>query len=296
MVKRLKQQREVEGKNPIFLNIGDNFVGTLWYELFGWEVTAQFLNLVEADATTLGNHDFDRGIPEVVHFLENLHSPVIVANINDAEEPTIQGKYNKSKVITKGGRKIGLIGAIVVATMEISVPGKLQILDEIESVKKEAERLRTEEDVNMIVVLSHCGLVIDREMAQQSGDLIDVIVGGHSHTLLYRGVPVPGPDNAADTYPIVYNHSSGHNTLIVQASAYTKYLGDLIVYFDDNGEVQAWEGNPVFLDETVEPDAEVVEAMKPWKEAVDAVAKREVGEVKTLLYRDDCAIGECNIG
>jgi 5'-nucleotidase len=54
MVKRLKAEREAAGKNPIFLNIGDNFVGTLWYELFGWNVTATFLNILPADATTLG--------------------------------------------------------------------------------------------------------------------------------------------------------------------------------------------------------------------------------------------------
>ena len=36
--------------------------------------------------------------------------------------------------------------------------------------------------------------------------------------------------------------------------------------------------------------------MKPWKEAVDLVAKREIGEIKSILYRNDCAFGECNIG
>jgi len=54
MVKQLKAERERENKNPIFLNIGDNFVGSLWYELFGWNVTSHFLNILPADATTLG--------------------------------------------------------------------------------------------------------------------------------------------------------------------------------------------------------------------------------------------------
>lgn len=293
-VKKLQQDREKENKNPIFLNIGDNFVGSLWYEIFGWNITAQFLNIVPADATTLGNHDFDRGVPEVVHFLENLLSPIVVANLDDNDEKDLQGKYKKSIVIERNNRKIGLIGALVVATLEISSPGNLHILDEIDSVKKEAERLKTEEDVNIIIVLSHCGLVIDREMAQKSDDLIDVIVGGHSHTLLYSGMPVPGPDKAADNYPIVYG--DGHKTLIVQASAYTKYLGDLTVYFDEEGEVQSWEGNPIYLDSTIEPDPEILAAMKPWKDEIDLVAKREIGQVKSILYRDDCAFGECNIG
>jgi 5'-nucleotidase len=296
MVKKLLQQRKDENRNPIYLNIGDNFQGTLWYELLGWNVTSTFLNILPADATTLGNHEFDRGVQEVVHFLEHLKSPVVVANLDDTDEPSIQNLYKKSIVIERGGRKIGLVGALVVATVDISNPENLHILNEIESVKKESERLRSEEGVEIIVVLSHCGLVIDRRMALEGGSAIDVIVGGHSHTLLYSGTPVPGPDNPPDVYPIVYEQENGHKVLIVQASAYTKYLGDLVVYFDDQGEAVRWEGNPIFMDNSIEPDAEILREMAPWKAVVDAIAERELGEVKTTLYQRDCAFGECNIG
>lgn len=296
MVKQLLAKREDEGKNPVYLNIGDNFQGTLWYELLGYNVTATFLNILPADATTLGNHEFDRGVQEVVHFLEMLESPVVVANFDDSDEPSIQGLYKKSIVIERGGRKIGLVGALVVATVEISNPEKLHILNEIQSVKTESERLRDEEGVDIIVVLSHCGLVIDREMALQGGSAIDVIVGGHSHTLLHTGTPVPGPDTPGDVYPIVYEQGNGHKVLIVQASAYTKYLGDLVVYFDESGEAQSWEGNTIFLENSIVPDPEIIAAMAPWKAVVDEVAHREIGEVKTTLYQRDCAFGECNIG
>lgn len=42
--------------NAIYLNIGDNFQGTLWYEMFGWNVTSTFLNLLVADATVIHFH------------------------------------------------------------------------------------------------------------------------------------------------------------------------------------------------------------------------------------------------
>lgn len=295
-VKQLLAEREEQKKNPVFLNIGDNFQGTLWYELLGWNVTSTFLNILPADATTLGNHEFDRGIEEVVHFLEHLTSPVVVANLDDTDEPTIKGLYKKSIVIERDGRKIGLVGALVVATVEISNPENLHILNEIQSVKAESERLRDEEGVDIIIVLSHCGLVIDRNMAMQGGSAIDVIVGGHSHTLLYTGSPVPGPDNPGDVYPIVYEQASGHKVLIVQASAYTKYVGDLVVYFDEAGEAQSWEGNTIFMDNSIVPDPEIIAAMAPWKAVVDQVAQRHIATVKTTLYQRDCAFGECNIG
>ena len=184
----------------------------------------------------------------------------------------------------------------VVATIEISNPEKLHILNEIESVKKESERLRSEEGVDIIVVLSHCGINIDRKMAMDGGSAIDVIVGGHSHTLLYTGSPVPSPDVPGDVYPIVYEQPGGHKVLIVQASAYTKYLGDLTVYFDEAGEAQRWEGNTIFMDNSIVPDPEILKEMAPWKVVVDAVAQRELGIVKTTLYQRDCAFGECNLG
>jgi 2',3'-cyclic-nucleotide 2'-phosphodiesterase (5'-nucleotidase family) len=39
--------------NPIFLNAGDNFQGTLWYTKFKWNVTAQFMNMLPHDALVI---------------------------------------------------------------------------------------------------------------------------------------------------------------------------------------------------------------------------------------------------
>lgn len=64
----------------------------------------------------MGNHEFDHGVEGVVPFLETIKSPMIVANIDDSEEPTMQGKYNKSVIIDKYGRKIGVIGVILQTT------------------------------------------------------------------------------------------------------------------------------------------------------------------------------------
>jgi 5'-nucleotidase len=256
-------------------------------------VVSQLLNIVPADAITLGNHEFDNGVAEVAHFIDELQSPVIVSNIDAKDEPVIKEKYQKSIVINRDGRNIGLIGAIVVDTVNIANPEKLHFLDEIESVKREAERLKNENSTDIVIVLSHCGIEIDLLMAEQCGDLIDVIVGGHSHVLLYKGTPPLG--SAVDTYPAVVEQSNGHKTLIVQASAYTKYLGDLTVYFDANGEVVNYEGNPIFIDASIEPDQEVVNIMAPMKVEIDAIGSRKVGHIKALLDRG-CSTAECNLG
>lgn len=106
--------------------------------------------------------------------------------------------------------------------------------------------------VDIIFALTHCGLDLDRKIAEEIED-IDVIVGGHSHTFLYSGTNPPGPDVPHDTYPVVITHKQGKKALIVQASCYTKYVGDLRVNFDIYGNVVSWSGNPIFMDTSVIP-------------------------------------------
>lgn len=59
----------------------------------------------------------------------------------------------------------------------------------------------------------------------------------------------PGPDTPGGPYPtIVQSERTGNTVLIVQASAYTKYLGNITVYYDSDGEVVDYSGAPIFLD------------------------------------------------
>ena len=62
---------------------------------------------------TLGNHEFDDGVAGVVPFLENVNAPFVIANMDDSKEPTIQGKYKKSIIIERDGRKIGIVGYVI---------------------------------------------------------------------------------------------------------------------------------------------------------------------------------------
>lgn len=89
---------------------------------------------------------------------------------------------------------------------------------------------------------------------------------------------------------------SGHKVYIVQASAYTKYVGDITLYFDDDGFVQEWEGGPHFLGTEVLRDPEVMQAIQPWKEIIDISGKRVVGSLKIRASGTGCYQGECVMG
>ncbi|KAL6438701.1 hypothetical protein ACFW04_004599 [Cataglyphis niger] len=251
------------------------------------------MNMLPHDVMTIGNHEFDNKIEGLVPFLKNVKAPVVVTNIDDTKEPTIQNLYRNSTIIDRNGTKIGVIGVILSTTNLIADTGKLKFLDEVETVNEEAQRLK-EKGVGIIIVLSHCGLDVDRIMAARC-PLIDVIVGGHSHTFLYTGPP-PFIDTPVDEYPVVVTQNETNRTvLIVQAAAFTKYLGNLTVWFDDQGEVVDWDGNPLLLDQSIEENSEILEALKPWKKEIDAEASRKIGSTKVLLSHS-CYTKECNMG
>ncbi|XP_055612494.1 apyrase-like [Uranotaenia lowii] len=281
--------------NPLYLNAGDNFQGTLWYNIHRWNATVEFLNMLPADAMTIGNHEFDHGVEGVVPFLNNINSPVLLVNVDNSKEPEFK-KFQKSMIIERNGRKIGIIGVILKTTDNIANTGDLRFADETQTVRAEAEALK-EQGANIIIVLSHCGLDVDEIIAAGAGPDIDIIVGGHSHTFLYTGDHPSIPGVAQGEYPtIVTQPGNGHKVLIVQAAAYTKFVGDIRLFFDDAGIIQRWEGNPVYLGHDVVPDPDIVQALIPWKEAVDIQGNRRIGNSTVDLLKSNCNYGECNLG
>ena len=88
----------------------------------------------------------------------------------------------------------------------------------------EAANLKSK-GVNILIALGHSGYDMDKKIAENCPD-IDVVVGGHSNTFLYNGKqpdaePIEGP------YPTIVTQKSGKKVPVVQAFAYTKYLGYL---------------------------------------------------------------------
>ena len=71
-----------EEENVVWLNAGDFYQGTVWYTQFKWRVVSLFNNLLDFDAMTLGNHEFDDKIAGLEPFLRNQSTAVVVANIN----------------------------------------------------------------------------------------------------------------------------------------------------------------------------------------------------------------------
>ncbi|XP_026735542.1 apyrase-like isoform X2 [Trichoplusia ni] len=289
----VRERMKAEPKS-LLLNGGDSFQGTIWYNLLRWNVTQDFMNMLPHDAHVLGNHEFDNGIAGVVPYLEHLDSTVVTANIIDDLEPTIQGLYKKSTIVERDGRRIGIIGVIISSTNVLASTGQLKFTDEVETVREEAEKLNAQ-GVNIIIVLSHCGIDIDREIAEHGGPYIDIIVGGHSHTLLFNGdVPPNTQFVPLGPYPVVVEQPT-RKVLIVQAAAHTQYLGEIKLFFDDQGNLLDWEGNPHYLGNEVAQAPDVLEKINYYLPLIEEQANQEIGYSMVYLS-SSCACQECNLG
>lgn len=300
-IKKLK--KDYGSKNPLYLNAGDNFQGTLWYNLLRWNVTAHLIKLLPPNVMTLGNHEFDhspKGLAPYLAELEKMNIPTVVANLQMNGEPDLKSSKISSSVVLKvGDRKVGIIGALYDRTHLVAQTGKVTLSNSIEAVRKEAEKLKKDK-VDIIVVLSHCGLDVDKQLADKAGELIDVIVGAHSHSLLLNKDAKVPYDTKYDTiegnYPIVVEKPNNHKVLITQARSYGKYVGRLTVYFDQRGEVQSWEGYPIYMSNAVEQDKEVLKALLPWRNEVKRLGTQNIGTSDVFLDRESCRWCECTLG
>nr|XP_034827690.1 apyrase-like [Maniola hyperantus] len=288
----IRQALESEPDSLIF-NGGDTFQGTMWYNFLRWNVTLHFMNLLpQHDAHVLGNHEFDNGIDGLLPYLKGLNSPMLGANVNTTFEPEMTPYVKNHIVVERKGRKIGIIGILLTG---FTAPiGKVIMEDELEAVRREAALL-TQQNVDIIIVLSHVGYSTDLRLGALMPPEVDIIVGAHTHTLLYNG-QAPDGSRPAGPYPTVVRQAGGHRVLVVQASAYTRYLGDIKLYFDDEGHIVSWEGQPIYLGPSIIKDPRISSLLEPWRQEVYAIGKEVLSVSLTELNRDACRRAECNIG
>jgi 5'-nucleotidase len=274
-------------KNTILLDGGDQFQGTLFYTMYKGKVAAEMMNKMQYDGMAVGNHEFDDGPVTLRAFMDTVNFPVLMANANVDLEPELKDKLQKSTIIVKDNRKIGLIGVVTEDVVDISSPGdNIIFTDAITAVQAEVDAL-TQQGVNIIILLSHSSYAIDKEIAANTTG-VDVIVGGHDNTYLSNV-----SDRAKGPYPTVVN-----DTQIIQAYAYGKFLGELSVVFDDKGEVVSATGEPITIDKLISENSDVVARLDELEVPINELKEREVGSVSSELNgnRAVCRVQECDMG
>lgn len=286
--------------NVLFLNTGDYYQGSLWYYLLGAEIVVDAVNYLKHDAMTLGNHEFDKGAEGLEPLVRNSTVPILGCNVDFSDEPLLRDMpLRPSMTVQRGGRKVGLIGYVTPNTVFLSLPGKVRFTDEIECVRREAQKLRAE-GVQLIIAMGHSGLPKDKAIAEAVPE-VSLVVGGHTHTFLYSGPTTDGKisGNAPQgPYPVVVERADGTRCLVVQDFWLGKYMGYINVTWDDRGQPLRWEGQPVLLDSSIKQDPEGLALLEKYRPLLDSKRTQSVARTQVLLQGDKLVtrFGESNLG
>lgn len=269
--------------NPVLLNGGDTFQGTLFFNVYEGLAEAAFMNMVGYQAMAVGNHEFDRGPKTFAAFAKVAKFPMLAANLDVSGDPDLKDLVKPSCVLEVGGQKVGIVGAITPDTPSISSPGPtVKFLDLHTSVQKAVDDLKAQ-GINKIILVSHVGLSGERRMAREIRGL-DVIVGGHSHTLLGNEEFPTGFPGPSGKYPMVENNAEGSPCLVLSSWEWGKVFGRVKVDFDAQGKVLKWvDAAPVMVDETIPEDPDVAALVAALKKPIANLQNEVVGATTTGL-------------
>ncbi|ORZ34282.1 Metallo-dependent phosphatase-like protein [Catenaria anguillulae PL171] len=295
-IKTIVDQIRATEPNTYMVDAGDEFQGTLFYSYYRGNITAEYMNAIGLDAFTIGNHEFDDGIPLLSKFLGLLRVPVISSNMDVANEPLLKDRIAPYVVLTKYGARIGMIGFITKTAPDIIAnPSKnVKFSDpagESGPVQRAVNELQAM-GIKRIIAVSHNGLDDDKIVAESTKG-INLIVGGHSHSLMSKNSSLP---DVKGTYPLPVTNKEGKKTYIVQAKAWGEYIGKLSIAWDAESNIVSLDGDPIHLTMDIAQHNATQEVVKKWRAPFDAAAKEVVGNSKTAMKRGDCNDKACPLG
>lgn len=195
----INQIREEE-KNVLLLDAGDMFQGTPYFNLFDGEVELEIMSKLGYDAGTFGNHEFDNGIAGILKHFDKAKFPFVTSNY-DFSKTELAGKTKDYIVIEKDGIRIGIfgLGVNVEGLVDPKNHANVIYLDPVEVTNRIVPILKNKEKCDLVICLSHLGYsykedkISDLTLVPQTKD-IDLIIGGHTHTLLDKPTEVLNAD------------------------------------------------------------------------------------------------------
>jgi 5'-nucleotidase len=245
-----------EEKNVLYVISGDMLQGSLIDSEYQGISTMEIMNYLAPDAVSLGNHEFDYGLPQLLFLEKMANFPIVTANIYIE-------KYGKRLmkpylIINMDGFDIMLIGILTEKVLDALRKDKLvgsfiSLEDAAHEVGVITDAYKND-DIDLTILLTHIGYESDIELAKllkpEWG--VDMIIGGHSHTMLKQPTTV-------------------NNILIAQAGVGTNQIGRFdITVDDDTNSIIEWKWQLIPIEEGIaEPDMKLKEYIDSFAAEID---------------------------
>lgn len=270
-----------EHDNVLLIDAGDAVQGTLFFTIYGGEVEMKMMNELGYDYAILGNHDFDNGVDALANNLKLSHTQWITTNYDVAGSPL--EPFFKPYVIREfGGRRIGIIGLNLVPEGMIAEGNYdgVKYIDAVKAANATAWHLKHNEKVDAVIAVTHLGYdevaPSDRQVAAASED-IDVILGGHSHTIIKPGSGDEWVTNAA-----------GRPVLIAQNGKSGPVITEVTIDLDSVG-TKLPEYKQITVDSRLDQrlDYRLDSILAPYRSGVDEIMHKKIGRSKVELSNEE---------
>ena len=266
----------------LLIDAGDAVQGSLYYTLFDGEVERVLMNAMGYDIRILGNHEFDKGLPLLAREWKQITGTRLSTNY-DFSGTELDSLFVTSEIRDIRDHKIGFIGINLDPhgiVFDHNYAG-ITYHPAIESANAEAARLRRE-GAEMVIAVSHIGYEEDDpsrpddvDLAKASSD-IDLIIGGHSHTVV-----TPSADPSAPA--AVMLNSKSQPVTVVQTGSTGTYLGHIDIDLVTKAIVPTLLRVDSRLDSRA--DTDFAELITPYRHGVDSVRSLKIGESRYTMLR-----------
>ena len=245
-----------EEENVLFVVAGDMLQGSLIDAEWKGLSTIEIMNWLAPDVITLGNHEIDYGLPHLLFLEKVANFPIVNANLY------IRKNYKRLMlpylIIKKAGFDILFTGIITEKIMDAIKQDRLigsfvDLSEASQEVGKICNAYKND-DIDLTILLTHIGYESDVELAKllkpEWG--VDMIIGGHSHTILEKPAKVK-------------------NILIAQAGVGTDQIGRFdITIDDDTNSIVDYKWRLIPINEKIaKPDKQLEKYIDSFKDEVD---------------------------
>lgn len=283
-VKALKDYRQGQFAGVLLLDGGDTLHGRAEVHPSQGGIPMEMMVAAGYDAMVPGNHDFNYGKDQLLRLHKRYGLPIVAANI--LMTASRQSFLPPSLVVEVGGWKVGLFGIASLETITKASPrhiAGLCLVDPVLAGREAVAKLRAQ-GVDVVVCLSHLGMdkvgpIQDNHLARQV-DGIDVIIGGHSHSVLEEGL-------------------WEGTTLICQAGSYFSHVGEVRIGRDETGRLRqkaVLHTNDAMR--TVRPHVDILHRIEDLGLGGQAKGTSPLGEIPAPLIGDRLTVRtqETNFG
>ena len=215
-LRRYAMINEERRQNPdlLLFDSGDFSQGSSYYTMFKGDVEVGLMNMMGYDAATIGNHEFDFGIDNMVRIFRMANFPIVCSNY-DFAGTELDGLVKPYITLKRKGVKIGVFA--LSPQLEGLVSKKnyepLRYLNPSEVARQMATLLRNKEKCDLVICISHLGwddsVFPDNRMIQESSG-IDLVLGGHTHTYFEQLEYVTNRDGR----PVAVDQNGKHGAFV----------------------------------------------------------------------------------